>query len=54
MFGLTTREWYLVGIGQAVQGALIGAFLHSAFILTLDIACLAFGLYMIPPAKPEE
>lgn len=54
MFGLTTREWYLFGIGSAVQGALVGAVLHSLPLIALNLVCLAFGLYMLPNSGTEE
>lgn len=54
MFGLTRREWFMIGIGQAVHGALIGAVLHSLGLVVFNAACLAFDIYMLPKTGSEE
>lgn len=54
MFGLTSREWYIFGIGAAIQGAFVGAILHSALILGINLLCLAWDLYMLGKTGSPE
>lgn len=54
MFGLTRREWYLIGAGMSVQGAFIGAVFHSLLVIGINVLCLAFDIYMLRDCGTEE
>lgn len=54
MFGLTSREWYIFGIGAAIQGAFVGVILHSPFTLGLNLLCLAYDIYMLGKTGSPE
>lgn len=45
VFGLTKREWWLLGIGWSVNGAILSALYHDGFIFTCNIIGLAFDVY---------
>lgn len=47
MFGLTTREWALFGLGSAVQGALMGVLFHSMEFLVLNAFCAGLDIYLL-------
>lgn len=54
MFGLTKKEWWALNIGACVQGAVMGAVLHSLFVLGLNMVGLALYIYLYQNAEPKE
>lgn len=54
LFGLTTREWCLFGIGSALQGALMGAMFHSVEFLVFNMFCLGLNAYAFSQTGSED
>lgn len=44
---MTKRDWWLVGAGMNVSGAVVGALLHSAFLMVWNMAWLGISIYAV-------